>query len=105
MNFPISSSDSSAELLAQISTIWSNVLKAHGGPDRADALEQSRFFDRYHPAIVRYLMSCLHDEDAAADLFQEFALRFVRGDFAKVRPRTGSFRQYVKTALINLERF
>lgn len=39
-----------------------------------------------------------------ADLFQEFALRFVRGDFRNLRPHEGSFRQYLKTALINLVR-
>ena len=98
------SSDSSHELLAQISTIWSNVLKAHGGPDQADAVEQSRFFDRYHRAILRYLIACVHEEEVASDLFQEFALRFIRGDFAQVRPRTGSFRQYIKTSLMNLVR-
>ena len=98
------SSDSSPELLAQISTIWSNVLKAHGGPDHADAFEQTRFFDRYHRAVFRYLFACVQNEEIASDLFQEFALRFIRGDFAQVRPRSGSFRQYIKTSLINLVR-
>lgn len=94
---------SSPEMLEQISTIWSNVLKAQGGQDHAH-LEQLRFFDRYHRAILRYLEGCVHNSELAADLFQEFALRFVRRDFMAARPSQGSFRQFVKTALINLVR-
>jgi RNA polymerase sigma-70 factor (ECF subfamily) len=40
--------------------------------------------------------------DAADELFQEFALRFVRGDFRRADPSRGRFRDYVKRALINL---
>ncbi|MBC8112982.1 MAG: sigma-70 family RNA polymerase sigma factor [Candidatus Saccharimonas sp.] len=91
-------------VLARISTIWSNVLAAHQGHGLTSYEAQSRFFERYHGAILRYLLACVRNEDAAADLFQEFALRFVRGDFRNLRPHEGSFRQYLKTALINLVR-
>ena len=90
--------------LAQITTIWTNILKARGGPDEADAEELRRFFDRYQRPILNYLRRCVSDDSAASDLFQEFALRFVRGDFAGSRPRSGSFRQYLKTSLANLVR-
>ncbi len=96
--------ESSPVLLAQIITIWTNILKARGGPEQADALELARFFERYQRPVINYLRRCVSDEDTAADLFQEFALRFVRGDFAGLRPRSGSFRQYLKTSLINLVR-
>ncbi len=97
-------SASSPLLLAQITTIWSNILKARGGPEEADAEELARFFERYQRPVLSYLRHCVGDENSAADLFQEFALRFVRGDFAGSRPRSGSFRQYLKTALVNLVR-
>lgn len=96
--------DSSHRLLAQVTTIWTNILQARGGPDEADAVELRRFFSRYHRPVVNYLQSCVRDEGQAADLFQEFALKFVRGDFRSMQVRTGSFRQYLKTALLNLIR-
>ncbi len=73
-------------------------------PEQADAQELARFFERYQRPVLRYLQRCVADEHSAADLFQEFALRFVRGDFAGSRPRSGSFRQYLKTSLVNLVR-
>ena len=96
--------ESSPACLAQITTIWTNILRARGGPEQADAEELARFFDRYQRPILHYLQRCVGDDNSAADLFQEFALRFVRGDFAGSRPRSGSFRQYLKTALVNLVR-
>ena len=38
----------------------------------------------------------------ADDLAQEFAYRFVRGDFRNADPAKGRFRDYLKTALRNL---
>jgi RNA polymerase sigma-70 factor (ECF subfamily) len=35
-------------------------------------------------------------------LFQEFALRFLRGDFRNANPERGRFRDFVKTALYHL---
>src|SRR5262249_18111307 len=42
------------------------------------------------------------DPDAADELFQEFALRLVRGDFHRADPNRGRFRDFVKSSLINL---
>jgi RNA polymerase sigma-70 factor (ECF subfamily) len=44
----------------------------------------------------------VRDPDVAAELAQEFALRFVRGDFAGADPQRGRFRDYLKRALSNL---
>src|SRR3712207_7176976 len=41
-------------------------------------------------------------EAAAEELLQEFAVRFLRGDFRRADPQRGRFRDYVKTALIHL---
>jgi hypothetical protein len=46
----------------------------------------------YHRAVHRYLLGALRDEDAAEELFQEFALRFVRGDFRWADRGRGRFR-------------
>src|SRR5687768_8662870 len=56
----------------------------------------------YSGAAYRYLLGALRDPDAAADLCQEFAVRFLRGDFRRAAPDRGRFRNYVKTALVNL---
>jgi DNA-directed RNA polymerase specialized sigma24 family protein len=57
---------------------------------------------RYSGAVYRYLLGAVRDADVAADLCQEFAVRFLRGDFHRVAPDRGRFRDYVKTALVNL---
>lgn len=94
--------DSSPEFLVQISTIWSNIQRIQAGPNQANGRALEQFFHRYHRAILNYLLRCVHHEETASDLFQEFALRFLRGDFAQARSQNGSFRKYLKSALINL---
>jgi RNA polymerase sigma-70 factor (ECF subfamily) len=42
------------------------------------------------------------DDHAAEDLAQEFALRFVRGDFHRLDPGRGRFRNFVRGVLQNL---
>src|SRR5204862_1035092 len=58
--------------------------------------------ERYQSAAYRYLLGGVRNLDAADELFQEFALRFVRGDFRRADPERGRFRDFVKTALRNL---
>jgi RNA polymerase sigma-70 factor (ECF subfamily) len=57
---------------------------------------------RYAGAAYRYLLGSLRDPDAADELTQEFALRFVRGDFRRADPGRGRFRRFVKTALFHM---
>ncbi|HEY6562858.1 MAG TPA: sigma-70 family RNA polymerase sigma factor, partial [Pirellulaceae bacterium] len=57
---------------------------------------------RYCGAIYRYLLGAVRDADAAEELSQEFALRFVRGDFQRVNPDRGRFRDFLKTTLYHL---
>ncbi|MBI3411056.1 MAG: sigma-70 family RNA polymerase sigma factor [Planctomycetes bacterium] len=88
--------------LSRISTQWTMVFRAHGG--QGDALELARrtLLERYSGAVFRYLVAAVRDADAAEDLAQEFALRFLRGDFRRAQPSKGRFRNYLKTALIHL---
>jgi RNA polymerase sigma-70 factor (ECF subfamily) len=70
--------------------------------DGPDATAQRVLMERYHRAVYRYLLGAVRDPDAAEELFQEFAMRFLRGDFRRATPRRGRFRDYVKAALSNL---
>jgi RNA polymerase sigma-70 factor (ECF subfamily) len=90
------------ERLSRISTLWSLVYQAHHGSTETVGAAQRALLERYSGAVHRYLLGALHDPDAADELFQEFALRFVRGDFKRVDPERGRFRSFVKTALFHL---
>src|SRR5262249_30185330 len=52
--------------------------------------------------VERYLRRAVRDPHAAEELAQEFALRFVRGDFKGADPKRGRFRDFVKGALSHL---
>jgi RNA polymerase sigma-70 factor (ECF subfamily) len=87
--------------LSRISTLWTMVFQAHGDPtDAADA--QRVLVQRYSGAVYRYLLGAVRDPDVAGELSQEFALRFVRGDYRRADPGKGRFRDYLRTALIHL---
>jgi RNA polymerase sigma-70 factor (ECF subfamily) len=90
------------ERLSQINTPWSMVLRAHARQQGNVAEAQQLLLQRYGGAIYRYLLGALRDPDAADDLNQDFAVRFLRGDFHRVSPERGRFRDFVKTAVLNL---
>jgi RNA polymerase sigma-70 factor (ECF subfamily) len=90
------------ERLSRISTRWSLVCQAHGGNREAASDAQLRLLLDYSGAVSRYLLGALHDNEAADELAQEFAVRFIRGDFRGVDPRRGRFRDYVKTVLFRM---
>jgi RNA polymerase sigma-70 factor (ECF subfamily) len=87
--------------LSQIQTLWSVVELAHGD-DTAMQSAQQKMLDRYGGAVRRYALAALRDEDAADEVFQEFALKFVRGDFRAADPGRGRFRAFVKTVVYRL---
>jgi RNA polymerase sigma-70 factor (ECF subfamily) len=87
--------------LSQIQTLWSVVELAHGD-NTAMASAQQKMLDRYGGAVRRYALAALRDEDAADEVFQEFALKFVRGDFRAADPGRGRFRAFVKTVVYRL---
>jgi RNA polymerase sigma factor (sigma-70 family) len=88
--------------LSQINTRWTLLIQAHGGSMDDQTAALSRLVERYQPAVYRYLLGAVRDPDVADDQFQEFALRFVRGDFRRVEAGRGRFRDYVRTVLVNL---
>jgi RNA polymerase sigma factor (sigma-70 family) len=88
--------------LTQISTQWTLVFRAHQGTPEQVAAAQTELMERYAGAIHRYLLAALRDLEAAEELDQEFAVRFLRGDFHRVDPARGRFRDFLKRALRNL---
>ena len=93
----------SSELrLSRLSTAWTLLREAHG--DRSSVAGQAKLalIERYENAVFRYLLAATKDRNLAEDLFQEFALRVLRGSFQNVRPDKGRFRDYVRRTLINL---
>lgn len=90
--------DPSVERLSQLKTRWTLLFKAHQSGDAAIAAQRELLL-RYHSAAFRYFLAALRDHSAAEELAQDFAVRFLRGDFRRATPERGSFRAFLKTAL------
>jgi RNA polymerase sigma-70 factor (ECF subfamily) len=88
--------------LNRISTLWTVVCQAHDGAGGDAARAQEVLLRRYSRAVRRYLLGALRDPEAAEDLSQEFALRFLRGRFRGADQRRGRFRDFVKGVLAHL---
>lgn len=94
--------EQSLHRLSHISTLWTMVRQAHQVGGAAVGAAQEALLERYGGAVHRYLLGALRDEHAADELFQEFSLRFIRGDFHRADPDKGRFRDFVKTSLFHL---
>lgn len=92
---------SSPDHLSQISTMWTMLCRAHAGEDDKTRAQHA-LLERYGGATYRYLLGAVHDPESAAELTQDFAVRFLRGDFRRADPGKGRFRDYLKTALIHM---
>lgn len=99
------------ERLSQLQTSWTKVFAgAMGSQTTIDTHEgtgslaeaQRELLIRYAGPVYRYLRGAVGSADVADDLAQEFALRFVRGDFRAANPQRGRFRDFVKRSLRNL---
>jgi DNA-directed RNA polymerase specialized sigma24 family protein len=88
--------------LADLSTQWNLVFQARSGTPEQVSVAMSLLMCRYAGAVHRYLLKALRDPDIAEELDQEFAVRFLRGDFRHGDPSRGRFRDYVKRAVQNL---
>lgn len=88
--------------LSQIETVWSVVQRATSGDQLDRHSAQVTMLKIYGQSIRRYLGACLSDAHAADEVFQEFALKLSRGDFAGVEPARGRFRSFVKSVLYRL---
>ena len=88
--------------LSQIETRWTELFRAHQGPSDAAAEAQAALMLRYAGAVSRYLTRAAGDPHVAEDLAQDFAVRFLRGDFRHADPSKGRFRDFVKRTVLNL---
>jgi DNA-directed RNA polymerase specialized sigma24 family protein len=93
----------SDQRLSQIPTLWTVVSQAHGdGPTDEIRSAQEQLLARYGKVVRRYLLGALRDHDAADEVAQEFALRFVRGDLKGADRQRGRFRDFLKGALFHM---
>jgi RNA polymerase sigma-70 factor (ECF subfamily) len=88
--------------LSRIETHWTAVVQAHRGSADGAMAARASLLERYGGAVRRYLLASLRDVDAADELAQEFALRFLRGDFRNADPGKGRFRDFLKRAVYHL---
>jgi RNA polymerase sigma-70 factor (ECF subfamily) len=88
--------------LSRIKTHWSALLQAHGAAGDAATAAQRELLLNYYGAVYRYLLAPLGDADVAEELTQEFAVRFLRGDFRRAAPERGRFRDFLKVSVRHL---
>src|SRR5262245_20611504 len=88
--------------LSAIETRWTVLFNAHESQGNARLAAQTQLLLRYHSAVYRYLLGIVRDSEVAAELSQEFAVRFLRGDFHRANPQRGRFRDFLKTSLRHL---
>jgi RNA polymerase sigma-70 factor (ECF subfamily) len=88
--------------LSQIATVWSLVAQAHGADAKGVTAARQRLLQRYGGAVKRYLLGALRDPEAADELTQEFALRFLDGRYQGADRERGRFRSFVKGVLAHL---
>jgi RNA polymerase sigma-70 factor (ECF subfamily) len=101
MELPAFVEDSSTRL-SQVATQWTLLAQAQGDTRAAASEVWRALMHRYCGAAYRYLVGAVRNEELALELFQEFAVRFLRGDFRLADPHKGRFRDYVRTALMHL---
>jgi RNA polymerase sigma-70 factor (ECF subfamily) len=88
--------------LSRIATLWTLVRQANEPVPGAVQAAQKQMLDRYGGAIRRYLHGVLRDPEAADEVFQEFAVKFLNGKLAGADPGRGRFRDFVKGVLFHL---
>ncbi len=88
--------------LSHIETVWTMVFDAHGNGIGDAGRAQHELLGRYGNAILRYLHGAFRDETMAEETFQEFAIRFLRGDYKAAHPDKGCFRGFLKVVLSRL---
>lgn len=88
--------------LLQIVTSWDDLLRAQSPSLSEQARAQASVLQRYLEAVWHHLHQLSRDPHVADDLTQEFALKFVRGDYATLHPSRGRFRDFLTVVLRNL---
>jgi len=92
----------SAANLSQLSTHWSVLQAAHNGSPEQQIEARKKLLGDYEKAVRDYLRVYIHHPDEREGVFNEFAIRLLRGDFRSTTPEKGRFRAFVKTVLYHL---
>ncbi len=87
--------------LSGLQTHWSVLCQGRGESAEAAAAKRA-LLERYLNAVRRYLLGALRNVEAADELVQEFAVRFMKGDLHRADPTRGRFRDFVKGVLFHL---
>ena len=95
----VSEKERSDSRLSAITTNWEEIISARG--DSAGEV-RNRVLIRYASCVYKYIAQATKNSDIADELSQEFALRFVRGDYKNADPSKGRFRAYLRASLRNL---
>jgi RNA polymerase sigma-70 factor (ECF subfamily) len=88
--------------LSRIDTHWTELIQAHEQSGEPATAAQQQQLLRYYDAVRQYMAGIVDDWGTAEELTQEFAIRFLRGDFKGADPERGRFRDFLKTSLRNL---
>lgn len=87
--------------LSRFDTCWTVLGRGRGDSEEA-ILAKRQLLERYIAAVRRYLLGAMRDAEAADELTQEFAVRFMKGDLHRADPTRGRFRDFVKGVLFHL---
>jgi RNA polymerase sigma-70 factor (ECF subfamily) len=98
MSTPVHEGERPSQIVAR----WALLLEARRAAGPVAREDRVELLPRYGRAVYRYLRRHVGDRRDAVELCQEFAVRFLRGDFRRADPQRGRFRDYVKSALVNL---
>lgn len=85
--------------LSQFVARWAHLLKAHGESPATRHAAQGELLPRFRAPVYRYLRDLLQDDATAAELYEEFSIRFLRGDFGHADGPRGRFRDTLQSAL------
>lgn len=88
--------------LCEISTHWTELALAQCGAGAESVEAQKSLLLRYLGAVHRYLLGAVRDSEAADELTQEFALKFLGGAFRHADSSRGRFRDYIRTSLVRM---
>ncbi len=94
------------ERLSQIQTIWTSMFSSSAGSSDTIATRRGKALRelvlRYYGSVYRYILGMVRDPEVAMELTQDFASRFLRGDYMKADPTRGRFRDFLKVSVRNL---
>jgi RNA polymerase sigma-70 factor (ECF subfamily) len=88
--------------IGEIETNWADIFLAREIDAEGARSARARLMLSYLGAVRRYVRNFVGDADVADEVTQEFAIRFLRGDFLRADANRGRFRDLVRTSVRNM---